>query len=80
MFENIKIALAAAGAGVEHVVKMTAYHTNLDANAAIYREVRGSYFPNKAALPASTLVQVPRLANPAFLLEIEAIAILPPKG
>jgi enamine deaminase RidA (YjgF/YER057c/UK114 family) len=42
--------------------------------------VRGSYFPNKQALPASTLVQVPRLANPAFLLEIEAIAILPPKA
>ena len=39
-----------------------------------------SYFPNKQALPASTLVQVPRLANPAFLLEIEAIAILPPKA
>jgi enamine deaminase RidA (YjgF/YER057c/UK114 family) len=40
----------------------------------------GSYFPNKQSLPASTLVQVPRLANPAFLLEIEAIAILPPKA
>jgi enamine deaminase RidA (YjgF/YER057c/UK114 family) len=26
------------------------------------------------SLPASTLVQVPRLANPAFLLEIEAAA------
>ena len=37
-------------------------------------------FPNKQALPALTLVQVPRLANPAFLLEIEAIAILPPKA
>ena len=42
--------------------------------------MRGSYFPNKAALPASTLLQVPRLANPAFLLEVEAIAVLPPKA
>ena len=80
VFENIKIALAAAGAGFEHVVKMTAYHTNLDANAAIYRDVRGSYFPNKAALPGHTLLQISRLANPAYQLELEIIAILPPKA
>jgi enamine deaminase RidA (YjgF/YER057c/UK114 family) len=41
--------------------------------------VRASYFTNKAALPASTLLQVPRLANPAYLVEVEAIAVLPPK-
>ena len=80
VFENIKIALASVGGGFEHIVKMTAYHTNLDANAAIYREVRGSYFPNKAALPGHTLLQISRLANPAYQLEVEAIAILPPKA
>jgi enamine deaminase RidA (YjgF/YER057c/UK114 family) len=42
--------------------------------------VRASYFPNKAALPASTLLQVSRLANPAYLLEIDVIAVLPPKA
>jgi enamine deaminase RidA (YjgF/YER057c/UK114 family) len=42
--------------------------------------VRASYFPNKAALPASTLLQISRLANPAYLVEVEAIAILPPKA
>jgi enamine deaminase RidA (YjgF/YER057c/UK114 family) len=77
VFENIKIALTAVGAGFEHVVKMTAYHTDLDANAAIYREVRGAYFPNKAALPGHTLLQISRLANPAYHLEVEVIAILP---
>jgi enamine deaminase RidA (YjgF/YER057c/UK114 family) len=80
VFENIKIALASVGGGFEHIVKMTAYHTNLDANAATYREVRGSYFPNKAALPGHTLLQISRLANPAYQLEVEAIAILPPKA
>jgi enamine deaminase RidA (YjgF/YER057c/UK114 family) len=80
VFENIKIALASVGAGFEHIVKMTAYHTNLDANAAIYREVRSSYFPNKAALPGHTLLQISRLANPAYQLEVEIIAILPPKA
>jgi Endoribonuclease L-PSP len=73
-------ALASVGGGFEHIVKLTSYLTNLEANAAEFREIRGSYFPNKQALPASTLLQVPRLANPAFLLEVEAIAVLPPKA
>jgi enamine deaminase RidA (YjgF/YER057c/UK114 family) len=80
VFENIKLALASVGAGFEHVVKMTAYHTNLDANATIYRDVRASYFPNKAALPGHTLLQISRLANPAYQLEVEVIAILPARG
>ena len=33
------------------------------------------YFPNKAALPASTLLQVSRLANPAYLVEIDVVAV-----
>ena len=78
MFENIKTALASVGGGFEHVVKLTSYLTNIEANAAEYREVRAAYF--KAPLPAATLVQVVRLANPAYLIEVEAIAILPPKA
>jgi enamine deaminase RidA (YjgF/YER057c/UK114 family) len=80
VFENIKIALASVGAGFEHIVKMTAYHTNLDANAATYRDVRLSYFPNKAALPGHTLLQISRLANPAYQIEVEVIAILPARA
>ena len=80
VMENIKTALASVGGGFEHIVKLTSYLTNLEANAPEFREIRGSYFPNKQALPASTLLQVPRLANPAFLLEVEAIAVLPPKA
>ena len=80
VFENIKTALAAVGGGFEHIVKLNSYLINIEANAPEFREVRGSYFPNKAALPASTLLLVPRLANPAFLLEVEAIAVLPPKA
>src|SRR6266700_2608598 len=80
VMENIKTALASVGGGFEHVVKLNSYLTNIEANAGEFREVRGSYFTNKSALPASTLVQVVRLANPAYLIEVEAIAILPPKG
>jgi 2-iminobutanoate/2-iminopropanoate deaminase len=80
VMENIKTALASVGGGFEHVVKLTSYLTNIEANAVEFREVRLSYFPNKAALPASTLVQVPRLANPTYLVEVEAVAVLPPKA
>jgi enamine deaminase RidA (YjgF/YER057c/UK114 family) len=80
VFENIKTALASVGGGFEHVVKLNSYLTNIEANAAQYREVRASYFPNRSALPASTLLQVPRLANPAYLLEVEVIAVLPPRA
>jgi 2-iminobutanoate/2-iminopropanoate deaminase len=80
VMENIKTALASVGGGFEHVVKLTSYLTNLEANGAEFREVRGSYFPNKTALPASTLLQISRLANPAYLVEVEVIAILPPKA
>jgi enamine deaminase RidA (YjgF/YER057c/UK114 family) len=80
VFENIKTALASVGGNFDNVVKLTSYLTNIEANAAEFREVRASYFPNRSALPASTLLQVPRLANAAYLLEVEVIAVLPPRA
>ena len=80
VFENIKTALASVGGGFEHVVKLNSYLTNIEANGAEFREVRASYFPNRSALPASTLLQVPRLASTAYLLEVEVIAVLPPRA
>jgi hypothetical protein len=35
------------------------------------------FFPNKAGLPASTLLQISRLANPGYLVEVEVIAVIP---
>jgi len=80
VMENIKTALASVGGDFEHIVKLTSYLTDIEANADVFREVRASYFPNKAALPASTLLQISRLANSAYLLEVEAIAILAPRA
>ena len=79
VMENLKIALASVGGDFEHVVKLNSYLTNIEANANEFREVRAQYFTNKSTLPAATLVQVVRLANPNFLLEVEVIAVLPPK-
>jgi enamine deaminase RidA (YjgF/YER057c/UK114 family) len=80
VMENLKIALASVGGDFEHVVKLNSYLTDIQANANEFREVRAQYFTNKSALPAATLVQVVRLANPNFLLEVEVIAVLPPKA
>jgi len=75
VFKNLQVALAAAGATFEHVVKLNYYL--LDASqVAVVREVRES-FVNMASPPASTLVEVRRLAREDFLVEIEAIASVP---
>jgi reactive intermediate/imine deaminase len=76
-FENLKAALAAAGAGFEHVVKTTNYFVDIE-QITVFREVRDRYFDTKAP-PASTAVQVGKLAAPEYLFEIEAIAVVPEK-
>lgn len=73
VFANLDTALKAAGASFNDVVKTNYYL--LDASQVqVIREVRSHYFTKE--LPASTLVQVGRLANPDFLVEIEVIAVV----
>ena len=72
VFENLKTALAAAGAAFGDVVKGNYYVLDMS-NIAVLREVRAKYVG--AAPPASTLVEVKKLANDAFLVEIEVVAV-----
>jgi enamine deaminase RidA (YjgF/YER057c/UK114 family) len=72
-FENLRTALAAAGASFEHVVKTNIYLADMS-HVATFREVRGNYIREPA--PASTLVEA-RLVRPEWLIEIEAVAVLP---
>ena len=74
-FENLKLALAAVDAGFEHVVKVTNYSVDM-AHLPIYLEVRDRYVNTKAP-PASTAVQISKLAREPALFEIEAIAVVP---
>lgn len=78
-FENMSLALKAAGARWSDVVKINNFLVDIQANMAAFREVRDRYL-NKAAPPASTTIGVPALARPGGLFEIEAIAILPAKA
>ena len=75
VFANIKAALDAAGATFADVVKLTFYLTDM-ADLPLLREVRDAYV-NTQQPPASTAVQVARLARAEFLLEVEAIAAVP---
>jgi enamine deaminase RidA (YjgF/YER057c/UK114 family) len=74
VFENLKAALAAAGAEMEHVVKLTVYLTDL-ADLKLFRLVRDEYISVEKP-PASSLVQASGLVNPAFRVEIEALAAI----
>lgn len=73
VFKNLRAALESAGATFDDLAKITVFM--LDASQIqVYRDVRDRYLPKN--LPASTLVQVPRLARPEWLIEIEAVAVL----
>jgi reactive intermediate/imine deaminase len=73
VFANLDVALKAAGATFANVVK-TNYYMRDASQVAVVREIRSKFFTKE--LPASTLVEVPRLANPDFLIEIEVIAVV----
>lgn len=75
-FENMKIALAAAGATIDDVLKFTIYVVNLDREKwKMVGEERAKYInPDKA--PASTMVGVPGLVLEDLLIEIEAVAVI----
>jgi enamine deaminase RidA (YjgF/YER057c/UK114 family) len=71
--ENIKACLKAAGATLEDVVKITSFTTDID-EFFRHAAVRNRYFGS--AMPASTTIEVRRLADPEWMIEIDATAIV----
>ena len=76
--KNTVAVLAEAGAGPEHVARMTWYVTDLDAYrsnlkeiGAAYRSVMGKNFPVMAVVGVTGLVE------PDALIEIESTAVIP---
>ena len=76
VYDNIEIALRAAGATFDNIVKTTTYLTNPEDIPAL-REVRSERYKGLKAAPANTLLVVSRLAEPEFLIEIDVVAALP---
>jgi enamine deaminase RidA (YjgF/YER057c/UK114 family) len=79
VFENLKAALASAGATFNDVVKINWYIRDFKPESlGALREVRSMYV-NKDAPPASTLIGVASLAQDEYLIEVEAVAAIPDK-
>ena len=72
VFRNLGAVLAAAGAGFADVVKVTVFLTDVD-DRPLINPVRQEAFGD--ARPASTLVEISRLAVEGAKIEVEAIAI-----
>ena len=76
VFANLRSALDGAGATPADVTKITVYIVGYRPEMrSLVGEARSAVF-GPATLPASTLVGVQALAEPGFLIEIEAIAVL----
>ena len=73
VLDNMTLALAAAGATLDDVVKVTVYLANVDDRPKV-NEVRKEYFKDNK--PASTLIEISRFAIEGMLIEIEAIAVV----
>jgi 2-iminobutanoate/2-iminopropanoate deaminase len=74
VLENMRVALAAAGATFDDVVKVTVYLASCDDRPRV-NEVRKAFFG--ANRPASTLIGISQFAIPGMLVEIDAVAVVP---
>lgn len=71
VFKNMAKILKAANAGFENILRVTVYLTDVNDRTKI-NPVRQEFFGS--ARPASTLIEVSKLAIPGMKIEIEAIA------
>jgi enamine deaminase RidA (YjgF/YER057c/UK114 family) len=74
VFENLKAALDAGGAGFSDVVQMTTYVTDMS-QIDTYRKIRDEYM--HGPLPTASLVEVKGLFRKDVMLEVSAIAVMP---
>ena len=74
--ENIKAAVEAAGGTMDDICRVDVYIRNIEHFPGIHK-VRAEYF--KEPLPASTMVEVTKMTSPDYLIEINAIAVVPGK-
>ena len=73
VLEHVKTVLEEAGGGMQAVVKVTVFITDMGLYDEIH-EVRRRYF--EEPYPASSMVEVSALIDPRLLIEIEAVAVI----
>ena len=72
--ENLKSAVEAAGGTMDDICRVDVYVRNMEHFDRIHK-VRREYF--KSPPPASTMVEVTKMTSPDYLIEINAIAVIP---
>ncbi len=77
VLENVKAAVEGAGGTMDDICRVDVYVRNMEHFEAIHK-VRAQYF--KEPLPASTMVEVTKMTSPDYLIEINAIAVLPTRA
>ena len=75
VFENLRAAVEAAGGDFDDVIKLNSYFLDFS-HLQEFGEVRDKYI-NTSTPPASTAVKVAGLFREGFLLEVEAVAVVP---
>jgi enamine deaminase RidA (YjgF/YER057c/UK114 family) len=77
VMDGLKKALEAAGATLGDVVHRRSFVLDMDKYLAVTRdpEMAGRYW-NRDKLPARTALQVSRLSDPCFLIEIDLVAVV----
>lgn len=73
-FDRLGSMLEAAGSGLSGVLKVTVYTTDRRF-VPVIRAVRQRVFAQTSTFPASTFVVVAGLAEPEYLIEVEAVAL-----
>jgi enamine deaminase RidA (YjgF/YER057c/UK114 family) len=75
--KNISQLLGEAGAGLEHICKITIYLTDPRFREPVYRTI-GAWL--KGVFPVSTGIVVAALARPEWLVEVDVIAVIPERS
>ena len=73
-YEAIKALVESQGGTMANVIKITTYITDMRYRVDL-APIREEFFGKKG--PASTLLEISALAHPDWMIEIEAIAVLP---
>jgi 2-iminobutanoate/2-iminopropanoate deaminase len=72
-YDAIKALVESQGGTMANVIKLTTYVTDMRYRVDL-APIREEYFGKKG--PASTLIEIPALAHPDWMIEIEAIAVI----
>ncbi len=76
IFKNLEIALSAAGARIDHIIKLNINVVQGPSPRAGFEEFQ-RVWGNRPNPPLITVLFVAGLANPDFLMEMDAIAVIP---